>query len=139
MTATITAELPAASELVDLYRSVGWTAYTRDPERLVAAVNASYCVLAARSASGELIGLARTVSDGLTVAYVQDILVSPSHQRQGVGGALLDELVARTDGVRQLVLLTDAEPSQRAFYESRGLVEAHDVTPSPLRSFVLFR
>ena len=139
MTFTITAELPAATELVDLYRSVGWTAYTDDAERLVDAVNASYCVLAARSESGGLVGLARTVSDGLTVAYLQDILVAPEYQRRGVGGALLDGILARTDGIRQLVLLTDAEPAQRAFYESRGLVEAHDVAPNQLRSFVLFR
>lgn len=139
MTFTITAELPAATELVDLYRSVGWTAYTDDAERLVDAVNASYCVLAARSESGGLVGLARTVSDGLTVAYLQDILVAPEHQRRGIGGALLDEILARTDGIRQLVLLTDAEESQRAFYESRGLVEAHDFAPNQLRSFVLFR
>lgn len=139
MTFTITAELPAATELVDLYRSVGWTAYTDDAERLVDAVNASYCVLAARSESGGLVGLARTVSDGLTVAYLQDILVAPEHQRRGIGGALLDEILARTDGIRQLVLLTDAEEAQRAFYESRGLVEAHDFAPNQLRSFVLFR
>lgn len=139
MTFTITAELPAATELVDLYRSVGWTAYTDDAERLVDAVNASYCVLAARSESGGLVGLARTVSDGLTVAYLQDILVAPEHQRRGIGGALLDEILARTDSIRQLVLLTDAEEAQRAFYESRGLVEAHDFAPNQLRSFVLFR
>jgi len=41
--------------------------------------------------------------------------------------------------VRQVVLLTDAEPGQRAYYESRGFVEAHDVRPEPLRSFVLLR
>ncbi|MDQ7876884.1 GNAT family N-acetyltransferase [Microbacterium sp. QXD-8] len=136
MTVEITAEIPSATELVELYRAVGWTAYTNDPEGLVDAINGSFDVLTARSADGELIGLARTVSDGRTIAYLQDILVAPDHHRRGVGGALLDEVLHRTRHIRQLVLLTDAEDAQRAFYESRGFVEAHDFTPNQLRSFV---
>lgn len=131
-------EVPGADEVVALYRAVGWTAYTDDPRRLVDAVNASFLVLTARSDAGVLIGLARTISDGLTVVYIQDILVSPEYQRQGVGGALLDEVLTRTQHIRQLVLLTDAEQGQRDFYESRGLTEVHDFTPQ-LRSFVRFR
>ena len=87
----------------------------------------------------DLIGLARIISDGQTIAYIQDILVSPNQQRQGVGGALLDELLVRTRGIRQVVLLTDAEDSQRAFYESRAFVEAHDFAPHQLRAFALVR
>ena len=136
MTFTISADLPGADELVDLYGSVGWTAYTDDPAKLVAAVEGSHTVLVARSESGELIGLARTVSDGHTIAYLQDILVAPAHHRRGVGGALLDEILTRTQHIRQLVLLTDAEETQRAFYESRGFIEAHDFRPNELRSFV---
>jgi hypothetical protein len=34
MTAEIAAEIPSATELVELYRSVGWTADTNDPEAL---------------------------------------------------------------------------------------------------------
>ncbi|KAF2414661.1 GNAT family N-acetyltransferase [Microbacterium sp. B35-04] len=138
MAVTIASEVPRADEIVRLYQSVGWTAYTDDPRRLVDAVNASYQVLTARSEAGALVGLARTISDGLTVAYVQDILVSPECQRQGVGGALLDEVLAQTQHIRQLVLLTDAEEGQRKFYESRGLIEVHDFAPQ-LRSFVRLR
>ena len=135
----IAAESPDADELVALYESVGWSAYTRDRATLVAAVGASYCVLTARSDAGDLIGLLRAISDGHTIAYVQDILVSPAHHRRGIGGALLDDFVARVPQIRQVVLITDAEPGQRAFYESRGFVEAHDVAPEPLRSFVRLR
>ena len=114
MRCTITEETPSRDELVALYRSVGWTAYTDDAERLVAAVRGSHLVLTARDASGALVGLVRTVSDGLTIAYIQDILVAPQQQRAGVGGALLDAVIERTAGIRQTVLLTDDEPGQRA-------------------------
>ncbi len=139
MQCVIADEIPADEELVELYRSVGWKAYTREPATLAAAVGASFCVLTARDEQGALVGLVRTVSDGLTIAYVQDILVAPSHQRRGVGGELLDELLHRTASIRQVVLMTDSEERQRAFYESRGFTEVRDIKPHQLRSFVRIR
>ncbi|AOX65614.1 GNAT family N-acetyltransferase [Curtobacterium sp. BH-2-1-1] len=135
----IAEERPGGDELLALYRDVGWTAYTRDPETLVAAVLGSHLVLTARDTTGSLVGMVRTVSDGVTIVYVQDVLVAPEHHRAGIGGALLDGVLERYAHVRQTVLTTDAEPGQRAFYESRGFVEVHDVVPTPLRSFVLLR
>jgi N-acetylglutamate synthase-like GNAT family acetyltransferase len=128
--------VPTLDELLELYGSVGWAAYTDDPQRLVDAVHNSTWVLTARDGDGRLTGLARVVSDRATIAYVQDVLVAPWSQGTGVGGALLDAVVVHCAGIRQLVLMTDAEPRQRRFYESRGFREVHDVTPHPLRSFV---
>lgn len=139
MTFTIRDERPGTDELVALYDAVGWSAYTRDPEALTASIAGSHSVLTARDAAGRLLGLVRTVSDGVTIVYVQDLLVVPTAHRSGIGGALLDAVLDRSAGVRQTVLLTDTEPGQRAFYESRGFVEVHDVEPQPLRSFVLLR
>jgi GNAT superfamily N-acetyltransferase len=133
---TIHAARPPLPELVELYASVGWTAYTADPGRLEAAIDASHLVLTARRDDGALVGLARTVSDGLTIVYLQDLLVDPAEHRQGIGGALLDGVLERSRGIRQFVLLTDADAGQRAFYESRGLIESHDMRPAELRAFV---
>lgn len=139
VTCTIEHERPGTDELTALYDAVGWTTYTADPAALGAAVAGSHTVLTARGDDGRLLGLLRTISDGVTVVYVQDVLVVPEAHRSGIGGALLDEALRRYAGVRQTVLLTDAEDGQRAFYESRGFVEVHDVEPAPLRSFVLLR
>lgn len=139
MSTTISDERPGIDELVALYDAVGWTAYTQDPAALTAAIAGSHGLLTARDDDGHLLGLVRTVSDGVTIVYVQDVLVVPSAHRSGVGGALLDAVLQRYADVRQTVLLTDTEAGQRAFYESRGFVEAHDVEPQPLRSFVLLR
>jgi GNAT superfamily N-acetyltransferase len=129
-------ERPSRNELLGLYAVVGWTAYTGDPDQLKSAIDASYLVLAVRTDDGQLVGLARVVSDGLTIAYIQDVLVAPSFRREGIGGALLDEVLRWAVDIRQVVLLTDADPAQRAFYESRGLTEIRDAKPNPLRSFV---
>ena len=124
-------------ELVELYGSVGWSAYTADPDTLMRAVAGSSLVVTARQ-DGCLVGLARAISDDATICYVQDILVAPQGQRSGIGAALVQAVLDRYSGVRQKVLLTDDEPRQRAFYESLGLTEIRDVDGASLRAFVRF-
>ncbi|MDR0784206.1 MAG: GNAT family N-acetyltransferase [Propionibacteriaceae bacterium] len=124
------------NEVLGLYDAVGWTAYTADPATLSRALAGSHRIVAARD-EGQLVGLARSVSDGETIVYIQDILVHPSHQRRHIGQHLVSRLLEAYPNVRQRVLLTDSESGQRAFYESLGFVETHDFTP-PLRSFVRF-
>lgn len=130
------AHAPTRAELVALYASVGWSAYTRDPDRLVAAVEASLRLVTARQ-DGALIGLARVVGDGLTIVYLQDLLVAPGSQRRGVGRELFRRALAPYDDVRQKVLLTDDDPSLRAFYEAMAFTEAGELDP-PVRTFVRF-
>lgn len=129
-------EIPSREELVRLYDSVGWSAYTADPDLLEAAMAASLQVVTAR-VEGRLVGLARVVGDGLTIVYLQDILVNPEHHRSGIGRQLMEEALVPFASVRQKALLTDTEPAQRAFYEALGFIEAHDHQPE-LRAFVRF-
>lgn len=107
------------TEILGLYASVGWTAYTEQPESLRRGFEASLLVLAAYE-DGALVGLIRVVGDGQTIAFVQDILVHPSCQRRGIGTALLKEVLKRYSHVRQIELTTDDTPKTRAFYESVG-------------------
>ena len=64
----------------------------------------------------------RTVGDGQTIIYIQDILVLPDYQRRGIGTALARAVLERFREVRQIVLSTDNTPQTNAFYESPGLV-----------------
>jgi ribosomal protein S18 acetylase RimI-like enzyme len=121
------------SEVLELYDSVGWSAYTRDPEKLAAALAGSSTVVTAREGD-TLVGIARVVSDGASVCYLQDVLVHPQHQRRELGRQLVSRVLAPYEGVRQKVLLTDDEPGQKAFYESLGYRQVSD----PLRAFVRF-
>lgn len=134
-------ELPTREELLDLYDAVGWSAYTRHPDVLEQALSGSTTVVTARR-EGRLVGLARALSDGATICYVQDILVRPEEQRHGVGRLLVRRVLDRHADVRQRVLVTDAEPGQRAFYESLGFTELHEVGAEDgeagLRGFISF-
>ena len=78
------------------------------------------------------------MSDAATICYLQDVLVLPDEQRNGIGRALVQAILDRYRTVRQKVLLTDDEPGQRAFYESLGFSETRDHPPGTLRAFVRF-
>lgn len=106
-------------EIRALYAAVGWTAYTEDLPALERGFQSSLLVLAAYE-GGVLIGLIRVVGDGATVVFVQDLLVAPQKQRQGVGTALLKAVLDRYSNVRQLLLTTDNTPKTIAFYKSLG-------------------
>ncbi|MDX6276517.1 MAG: hypothetical protein QOJ72_645 [Nocardioidaceae bacterium] len=120
----ITEETPTRDELIELYSAVGWTAYTRDADALVKAFAGSALVLTARDTGGSLLGLVRTLSDGVTICYVQDLVVAPVVQRRGVGRALLSQVLIRYEGCRQLFLTTDAD-GPLDFYRGLGFVP-HD-------------
>ena len=112
-------------EILPLYASVGWTAYTDEPDALRRGFAGSLLTLAAYE--GEtLAGLVRTVGDGETVVLVQDLLVFPQYQRRGVGTALMRAVMDRFADVRQLQLMTDDTEKTLAFYRSLGLHELSD-------------
>ena len=123
--------------VVALYLAVGWTAYAADPQTLQAALRGSSRVVVAREGAA-LVGLARVVSDGASIAYLQDVLVHPAHRRAGVGRALVEAALEPFSHVRQKVLLTDEEPGQAAFYRGLGYEEAGEHPAGPLRAFVRF-
>ena len=107
------------AEILPLYAQVGWTAYTQDPSALEQGFRHSLLVLAAYEQDA-LLGLIRVVGDGATVVLVQDLLVYPDTQRQGIGTALLTAVLERYSAVRQIQLVTDDTPKTIAFYRSLG-------------------
>ena len=114
------------AEILRLYASVGWTAYTDDPTALRNGFQNSLLSLAAYD--GEtLLGLIRVVGDGYTIIFVQDLLVHPAHQRRGIGSALLRDVLDRYAGVRQIELAADDTPETGAFYRALGFQALHDI------------
>lgn len=113
-------------EILSLYKSVGWTAYTEQPDVLRQGFENSMLILAAYDAE-KLLGIIRAVGDGATIVFVQDILVFPEYQRIGVGTALLQAVLNRYDNVRQIELATDNTEKTVAFYKSMGFTEMSEI------------
>ena len=88
-------------EIKSLYDAVGWKAYTDNMTRLMKGYKNSLKVLAAFR-DDELIGIIRAVGDGLTIVFIQDILVMPNERRKGVGKSLLRAMIDLYPEVRQI-------------------------------------
>ena len=114
------------AEVLSLYRSVGWRVYADNPAMVKAAFAGSLLVLGA-FVQDELIGLIRAVGDGVSILYIQDILVAPEHQRKGVGKKLLQAMLAQYPSIYQTVLMTDNIPERAAFYRACGFTAAADM------------
>ncbi|MBS1515094.1 MAG: GNAT family N-acetyltransferase [Bacteroidetes bacterium] len=106
-------------ELFSLYDDAGWSIYTKNLQKLSDAVGNSYLTITAR-VDGILAGLIRIISDGLTIVYVQDILVLKQFKRMKIGTELMKRVLERFIDVRQIVLTTDNSEEQIKFYESLG-------------------
>lgn len=106
-----------ATALADLRQSVGWNRMEHDlaDARLHNAFH--LCCF-----DGEcLVGYVAVVSNGVTDAYIQDLMVHPDYQRQGIGRELMQHTLARLrrDGNYMVsVIYGDAELQR--YYENFG-------------------
>ena len=114
------------TEILELYASVGWTAYTKNPDVLRKGFVNSMLTLAAYDGE-QFVGIIRAVGDGYTIVFVQDILVFPEHQRKGIGSALLQAVLDKYSHVRQIELATDNTEKTVAFYRSMGFKEMSEI------------
>lgn len=84
--------IPEKEQIMALYEDVGWTSYTDEAELLIKAIENSINVWTLWEGE-KLIGLARTIGDGATICYLQDILITKSYQGRGLGSELLKEIL----------------------------------------------
>ncbi len=66
---------------------------------------------------GELVGIARVLTDGVLNSYLCDLAVAPNVQRLGVGRALINQVLERCEGTE--LVLRDSDISS-GFYEKLG-------------------
>lgn len=129
-------EIPL-DQLLELYNAVGWHAYTKGQarENLPKAIRHSTYVVSAWIGD-RLVGLARGLSDEVSIFYLQDILVHPDFQRRGIGRKLLINCLQRFQHVRMKVLLTDDREEQLKFYESLGYLNTKKMSNGILTTFI---
>lgn len=113
--------IPSNEDLQKLYLSVGWDVYVKNNEDMTVLLkNACYFVTVWDN--DQLVGLTRVISDDHSIAYVQDILIDPVYQGNGIGSKLLNMIKERFNHVRQVVLMTDTSEKTINFYEKNELL-----------------
>ena len=75
-----------AEEIIALYRAGGWWKDEYDPAEIPRLISGSFAfVVAAEKRSGRAVGMGRVLSDGVSDAYIQDLVVLPGY-RAGTWG-----------------------------------------------------
>ena len=106
-------------DVLHLYQAVGWTNYTNQPQMLEQALSHSLATYLARDGE-KIVGLVRLVGDGFSSVFVQDLIVLPSYQRQGIGSDLMKEALGDFKDAYQVQLATEQTEKNLGFYRSLG-------------------
>lgn len=106
-------------DILHLYQAVGWTNYTNQPQMLEQALSHSLATYLARDGE-EIVGIVRLVGDGFSSVFVQDLIVLPSYQRQGIGSNLMKESLSDYKDAYQIQLATELTEKNLGFYRSLG-------------------
>lgn len=106
-------------DVLHLYQAVGWTNYTNQPQMLEQALPHSLAVYLAFDGE-KIVGLIRLVGDGFSSVLVQDLIVLPTYQCQGIGRALMKQALGDFKGAYQVQLVTEQTEKNVGFYRSIG-------------------
>ena len=122
-------EFVKLEDVLHLYQAVGWTNYTDQSEMLEQALSHSLAIYVALDGDA-VVGLIRLVGDGFSSVLVQDLIVLPSYQRQGIGSALMKEALEDYKDTYQVQLVTEETEKNLGFYRFMGfeILSTYDCT-----------
>ena len=122
-------EFVKLEDVLHLYQAVGWTNYTHQTEMLEQALSHSLAIYVALDGDA-VVGLIRLVGDGFSSVLVQDLIVLPIYQRQGIGSALMKEALEDYKDTYQVQLVTEETEKNLGFYRFMGfeILSTYDCT-----------
>ncbi len=121
-------ELPALAGAVrGLYLDAGWIRPEETAESLLPMLRNSFTVMGA-FLDGELAGMMRALSDGVSDAYLLDMVVRRDLRGRGIASAILEQLTSmlKARGIEWIVCIS--APGAEHLYRKRGAV-MKDHTP----------
>jgi ribosomal protein S18 acetylase RimI-like enzyme len=126
ITFEVVSEAPV-EDIIKLYRAGGW--WRELPEWAASVpgiISGSFCFIIVRNSEKKIIGMGRVISDGVSDAYIQDVILYEEYRGLGLGQELVRRLVSycHEHGVWWVGLI--AEPGTQGFYESLDFVPLTD-------------
>lgn len=109
-------EKVSAEALADLRESVGWN---RMESAYQSPLMTSYYHIAVYE-DEKLIGYIDSVSNGVTDAYIQDLMVCPDYQGKGIGTTLMNQMIEYLKEQRIYMISVVYEERLKPFYERFG-------------------
>ncbi len=111
------------AEMLTLYRASGINRPLEDSERMAVMLASANLLITARH-NGQLLGLARCLTDKAYVVYICDLLVDKTVQQQGIGKALLAAVQHACGPQVQLLLRSAASAMQ--YYPKVGFTAVNN-------------
>ncbi len=109
-------ETVSPKALSDLREAVGWN---RMEKEYASPLMTSYFHIAVYEKE-ELIGYIDCVSNGVTDAYIQDLMVHPDYQGKGAGTDLMNQMIMHLKEKRIYIISVVFEESLKPFYDRFG-------------------
>jgi len=111
-------------DIVSLYKIGGWWKESYDSSLVHTMITGSFVfAVVVDTVKEKTIGMGRVISDGISDAYIQDLIVDPEYRGQGIGKKLVDTLIShcKTSGIVWIGVI--AEPGSHEFYHHLGFAE----------------
>ncbi|MDO9537535.1 MAG: GNAT family N-acetyltransferase [Thermoplasmata archaeon] len=108
-------------QIVALYKAGGWWLDHYTTDGLQALINGSFAfAVVVEESTGKAVGMGRAISDGVSDAWLQDIVVLKEYRGKGIGRAIIQKLLehCRSRGIAWIGLV--AEPGSKDFYRPLG-------------------
>ena len=114
--------------IVELYQDAGWWEEGWSRDVIPQMVKNSFRFVGLFDGD-ELVGMGRALSDGVSDAYIQDIVVRSDYRGAGCGRSIVNRLVSelRNAGIDWIGLI--GQPGTKSFYEQLGFNEMPKFIP----------
>ena len=109
-------EAVSAKALSDLREAVGWN---RMEDEYNNPLMTSYYHIAVYE-DDKMVGYIDSVSNGVTDAYIQDLMVHPDYQGKGLGTELMNQMITYLKENRIYMISVVYEESLKPFYDRFG-------------------
>ena len=107
--------------IVELYQAGGWWKESSEWRAVVPRmIQGSFCFMICKESEGRIVGMGRAISDGVSDAYIQDVVVLRSHRGRGIGAELVRRLAEHCAARSISWIGLVAEPGTQPFYERLG-------------------
>jgi GNAT superfamily N-acetyltransferase len=109
-----------ADAVVALYEAAGWWRESETGRAAIGPMIAGSFAFLVVTEGAQTIGMGRAISDGVSDAYIQDVVVLPAHRGRGIGAEIVARLTRRCTERGLVWIGLVAEPGTTAFYERLG-------------------
>jgi ribosomal protein S18 acetylase RimI-like enzyme len=123
MTTLITHQLPTVREYNELRMLVQWPTY--DEQLVAKALANSLFSVVIHDSHGQILGMGRILGDNAIYLHIQDVIVRPACQGQGIGKLIMTELLNYIEEVGQVNTNVGlmCSKGREEFYRSFGFDE----------------